>query len=122
MGFKRYLQRIYYNRSGGCVISIVILVMASVFIIPKLLNEKHSGIKTRKDDTKQELHKLEQKDKKDTFNLPETSLKFKNEQFYLNGKPFKIFGGSIHYFRVVPQYWEDRLKKLKAMGLNTVTT
>lgn len=44
------------------------------------------------------------------------------DQFYLNGAPFKIISGSIHYFRVVPEYWLDRLEKLKAMGCNTVET
>ena len=44
------------------------------------------------------------------------------EQFYLDGKPFKIISGSIHYFRVVPEYWQDRLEKLKNMGCNTVET
>ncbi|GLX67240.1 glycoside hydrolase family 35 protein [Paenibacillus glycanilyticus] len=44
------------------------------------------------------------------------------EQFYLNDKPFKIISGAIHYFRVVPQYWRDRLEKLKLMGCNTVET
>ena len=44
------------------------------------------------------------------------------EQFVLETKPFRILSGSIHYFRVVPEYWRDRLRKLKAMGLNTVQT
>ncbi|GAB2501988.1 beta-galactosidase [Alkalibacterium psychrotolerans] len=44
------------------------------------------------------------------------------EDFYWNGKPIKIISGAIHYFRVVPEYWEDRLLKLKAMGCNTVET
>ncbi|MBP5453396.1 MAG: beta-galactosidase, partial [Lachnospiraceae bacterium] len=44
------------------------------------------------------------------------------DNFYLNGKPFKVISGAVHYFRVVPQYWRDRLEKLKAMGLNTVET
>ena len=42
--------------------------------------------------------------------------------YTLDGKPFRILSGAIHYFRVVPEYWEDRLKKLKACGLNTVET
>lgn len=42
------------------------------------------------------------------------------DNFYLDGKPFKIISGSIHYFRTVPEYWRDRLEKLKAMGCNTV--
>jgi beta-galactosidase len=44
------------------------------------------------------------------------------DNFYLNGKPIKIISGAIHYFRVVPEYWRDRLEKLKAMGCNTVET
>ena len=44
------------------------------------------------------------------------------EDIYINGKAFKIISGSIHYFRVVPEYWQDRLEKLKAMGCNTVET
>lgn len=44
------------------------------------------------------------------------------DDFYLDGKPFQVISGSIHYFRVVPQYWEHRLRKLKAMGCNTVET
>jgi len=44
------------------------------------------------------------------------------DQFYLDNTPCKIISGSIHYFRVVPEYWRDRLEKLKAMGCNTVET
>lgn len=44
------------------------------------------------------------------------------DTFYLDGKPFQIISGSIHYFRIVPEYWRDRLEKLKALGMNTVET
>ncbi len=44
------------------------------------------------------------------------------DDFYLNGEPIHIISGSIHYFRVVPEYWRDRLLKLKALGCNTVET
>jgi beta-galactosidase len=44
------------------------------------------------------------------------------DKFYLDGEPFKIISGSFHYFRTVPEYWRDRLLKLKAMGGNTVET
>lgn len=44
------------------------------------------------------------------------------DEFYIDGKPVKIISGGIHYFRIVPQYWRDRLEKLKAMGCNTVET
>ena len=49
-------------------------------------------------------------------------LTIQNEKFMLNGKPFQIYSGAIHYFRVLPEYWRDRLEKLKAAGFNTVET
>lgn len=42
--------------------------------------------------------------------------------FYLDGKPLKIYSGAMHYFRIPEEYWEDRLLKLRAAGLNTVET
>lgn len=42
--------------------------------------------------------------------------------FRLNGEPFRIIAGAIHYFRVPAEYWRDRLIKLKACGFNTVET
>ncbi|XP_058780235.1 beta-galactosidase 17-like isoform X2 [Vicia villosa] len=42
--------------------------------------------------------------------------------FWKNGEPFRIIGGDLHYFRVHPEYWEDRLLKAKALGLNTIQT
>lgn len=44
------------------------------------------------------------------------------DTFLLDDKPFQIISGAIHYFRVVPEYWQDRLEKLKNMGCNTVET
>ncbi|SFT21338.1 beta-galactosidase family protein [Paenibacillus sp. BC26] len=42
--------------------------------------------------------------------------------FVVEGKPVRLLSGAMHYFRIVPQYWQDRLLKLKACGLNTVET
>ena len=44
------------------------------------------------------------------------------DNFYLNGEPFKIISGAFHYFRTVPEYWQDRIEKLVNMGCNTVET
>ena len=44
------------------------------------------------------------------------------QHFLVDGKPFQIISGEIHYPRIPRAYWKDRLAKLKAMGLNTVTT
>ena len=49
-------------------------------------------------------------------------FEIKDGAFMLNGKPFQIYSGAIHYFRVLPEYWRDRLEKLKAAGFNTVET
>ncbi|XP_048965406.1 beta-galactosidase-1-like protein 2 [Canis lupus dingo] len=49
-------------------------------------------------------------------------LKVEGSSFTLDGSPFLIIAGTIHYFRVPREYWRDRLQKLKACGFNTVTT
>ena len=49
-------------------------------------------------------------------------LTIKDGEFKMNGESFRIYSGSMHYFRIMPEYWEDRLRKLKAAGFNTVET
>ena len=44
------------------------------------------------------------------------------EEFLMNGSPFKLLSGAIHYFRVHPDDWEHSLYNLKALGFNTVET
>jgi beta-galactosidase len=43
-------------------------------------------------------------------------------QFLLDGKPFQIISGEMHYPRIPRAYWRARLKMAKAMGLNAITT
>src|SRR5690625_2168722 len=38
------------------------------------------------------------------------------------GAPHLVISGALHYFRVHPQQWRDRLRRLVAMGCNTVET
>lgn len=40
----------------------------------------------------------------------------------VDGKPTRFRSGAMHYFRIHPDYWMDRLTKLKQCGLNTVET
>ena len=40
--------------------------------------------------------------------------------FLLDGKPFQLIAGELHYSRIPEAYWRDRLHKAKAMGLNAV--
>jgi beta-galactosidase len=44
------------------------------------------------------------------------------DHFVRDGKPYQIISGAIHYPRVPREYWRDRLRKARAMGLNTVET
>jgi len=50
------------------------------------------------------------------------SFRVADGQFLLNGKPFQIISGEMHYARIPRAYWRDRLRMAKAMGLNAVTT
>ena len=40
--------------------------------------------------------------------------------YLLNGKPFVVHAGELHYTRIPRPYWEHRIQMLKAMGMNTV--
>lgn len=51
-----------------------------------------------------------------------TLITHKGKDFFLKGEKFNIYAGAIHYFRTLPEYWEDRLLKLKLAGFNTVET
>ncbi|MDL5351751.1 beta-galactosidase family protein [Microbacterium sp. zg-YB36] len=42
--------------------------------------------------------------------------------FLLDGEPHRIISGAMHYPRVHPDLWRDRLRKAKLMGLNAIET
>ena len=44
------------------------------------------------------------------------------DDFLLDGEPTRILSGALHYFRVHPDLWADRIVKAKEMGLNTIET
>lgn len=44
------------------------------------------------------------------------------ESFELNGKPYVIRFGEMHFARIPKAEWKQRLQMAKAMGLNTVCT
>ena len=56
------------------------------------------------------------------FAVPSHTFEVSAEQdaFLLDGKPFQIRCGEVHFARVPRAYWRHRIKMCKAMGLNTV--
>ncbi len=49
-------------------------------------------------------------------------LTYHDKTFLMDGRPYTILSGAMHYFRIPREYWRDRLTKLKACGFNTVET
>ncbi len=41
-------------------------------------------------------------------------------EFLLDGKPYLIRAGEIHFPRIPREYWEHRIQMCKAMGMNTI--
>ena len=50
-----------------------------------------------------------------TFTIGETD-------FLLDGRPHRVIAGALHYFRVHPDQWADRIRKARLMGINTIET
>lgn len=51
-----------------------------------------------------------------------TSFSIGETDFLRDGTPHQVISGAIHYFRVHPDQWQDRIRKARLMGLNTVET
>ena len=49
-------------------------------------------------------------------------VEFKERKIFIDGKAAQIFSGAIHYFRVHPDLWRDRLEKLAMCGFNCLET
>ncbi len=47
-------------------------------------------------------------------------LQVDGDRFLLRGKPFQIISGELEYARIPRAEWRDRLRKVHAMGLNTI--
>ncbi|MBR3765212.1 MAG: beta-galactosidase, partial [Clostridia bacterium] len=51
-----------------------------------------------------------------------SEISFTNYCMQMNGKPFFSVSGEMHYCRVSPDKWEDAVLKMKAGGVNIVST
>jgi beta-galactosidase len=49
------------------------------------------------------------------------SFTVQGDHFALDGRPFRVISGEMHYPRIPRAYWRTRLRMAKAMGLNTIT-
>ncbi|WP_086730395.1 glycoside hydrolase family 35 protein [Streptomyces carpinensis] len=58
----------------------------------------------------------------DTAHYAKAVLTFSDGTLRRDGRPHRVLAGSLHYFRVHPEQWADRLLRLAALGLNTVDT
>lgn len=54
--------------------------------------------------------------------LPKHSFSLGDSTFLLDGKPFQMISGEMHYTRVPREAWRQRMQMAKAMGLNTIGT
>ena len=50
------------------------------------------------------------------------ALSWHERRLYRHGVGHRILSGGLHYFRVHPQLWPDRIRRLADLGLNTVDT
>src|SRR5213596_1943249 len=53
---------------------------------------------------------------------PMPDFRIGEADFLLDGEPVRILSGALHYFRVHPDSWADRIEKARLMGLNTIET
>lgn len=104
---RRFFMRIYhsrYHRKYG-VFLVLFGVFACIYLIKQMAQEKYSKTLVL-DDERHLFIRL----------FKENDLKRKKL------RPFRILSGSLHYFRVLPQLWSDRIEKMKKAGLNTIET
>jgi beta-galactosidase len=50
------------------------------------------------------------------------ALTWHGGRVHRHGVPHRILSGALHYFRVHPDLWRDRIRRLADLGLNTVDT
>lgn len=50
------------------------------------------------------------------------AFELKGGKFFMDGQPFQILAGEMHYARIPRERWRYAMRMARAMGLNTVTT
>ncbi|KAK3197327.1 hypothetical protein GRF29_1536g1392911 [Pseudopithomyces chartarum] len=57
-----------------------------------------------------------------TTKVENPAFTYNATHFLLSGNTYQIIGGQMDPQRIPPPFWRDRLKKVRAMGLNTIFT
>ncbi len=68
------------------------------------------------------LKSVESGNSKSGTKKPVHTFSFSGNDFLLDGKPFQIISGEMHYSRIPRRYWRQRIQMAKAMGCNTIAT
>jgi len=50
------------------------------------------------------------------------NIELNDNMILLDGKPFFVYSGEVHYFRIEKKYWRTHLLKAKKAGLNTISS
>ena len=53
---------------------------------------------------------------------PSVEIDLKQNRLLVNGQPFVMLGAEIHYFRLEPEIWEDRIRRAADGGVNTIAS
>lgn len=48
------------------------------------------------------------------------TIDYEKDTFIKDGKPFRYVAGSFHYFRALPETWRQKMRTMRAGGLNAV--
>ncbi|MFC8303635.1 beta-galactosidase family protein [Specibacter sp. NPDC057265] len=48
------------------------------------------------------------------------ALSYADRQLFRHGTGHRIIAGALHYFRIHPDQWQDRIERLVALGVNTL--
>jgi len=54
--------------------------------------------------------------------MKKQEIRLEKGRFVLGDKPFFLYSGEVHYFRIPKREWKGRLNKAKASGLNTISS
>ncbi len=60
--------------------------------------------------------------KKSNKEFSARKVELKDHNILIDGRSTILLAGEVHYFRLSPDQWVDRLHKLQANGLDTVAT